>query len=81
MKQQTLIDILGWCGVALILGAYTCLSFGFIDAGYLFQATTLIGSLALATETWIKRDRQPAILNTVYATVAAIAIIRLTFFH
>ncbi len=78
---MTFIDALGWLGVALIIGAYALLSFGFIDSGYLFQVPTLLGSLAVATEAWTKKDRQPAILNFIFAAIATLAILRLSFLH
>lgn len=81
MKQQILapawIDWLGWIGVVLVLGAYALLSFGVIGAGYAFQIPTLVGSLAVAIECWIKKDRQPAILNLIFSVIALLAIFRL----
>lgn len=77
-KQNTdVIDVIGWVGVVLILFVYMLLSFGVIQAGYAFQVPTLIGSLLVAIEAWVKKDKQPAILNLIFATIAFIAIIRL----
>ena len=81
MKKTPFIDILGWVGVLLILGAYAALSLGFTDAGYLFQVPTLLGSLAVAIEAWAKKDTQPAMLNIIFALIAIVAITRLSFFH
>jgi len=81
MKHLTPINILGWIGVLLVLDAYALLSFGVIDAGLAFQIPTLFGSLAVAVEAWVKRDHQPAILNVIFAIIAAIAIIRLLLGH
>lgn len=71
---------MSWIGVALVLGAYALLSFGVISSGYAFQIPTLVGSLAVAIESWIKRDRQPAILNLVFSLIALLAIFRLLIF-
>ncbi len=79
MKHVTAIDYMGWIGVVLVLGAYTLLSFGVIGADLRFQIPTLVGSLAVAIETWVKHDRQPAILNFIFAAIALIAIFRLLF--
>ncbi len=81
MKQHTAVDALGWIGVILVLGAYALLSFGAIDASYTFQVPTFVGSLAVAIESWIKKDRQPAILNFIFAAIAIIAIVRLLTLH
>lgn len=75
--NASLIDMIGWIGVVQILAAYALLSFGVIQAGYVFQILTLIGSLMVAIETWLKKDKQPAILNFIFAAIAFLAIIRL----
>ncbi len=69
--------MMGWTGVVLVLGAYALLSFGVIEPDYKFQLPTLIGSLAVAIEAWAKKDKQPAILNFIFAAIAAIALFRL----
>lgn len=71
------IDFLGWTGVILVLGAYALLSFGIIKADLWFQVPTLVGSLAVAIEAWLKKDTQPAILNFIFAAIALIAVGRL----
>lgn len=71
------IDWLGWIGVILVLGAYALLSFGAIGSGYVFQTLTLVGSLAVAIECWVKKDQQPAILNLIFSVIALLAIFRL----
>ena len=81
MKRSLLLDIIDWLGVILILGAYTLLSFGLITPSYAFQIPTLIGSLAVAVVSWVRRDKQPAILNFAFTAIAVIAIIRLAIFH
>ncbi len=81
MKHSSAIEWLGWIGVVLITGAYGALSFGWIAADYAFQVPTLLGSLAVAIEAWVKHDKQPAILNLIFATIAAIAIVRLVVSH
>lgn len=81
MKRTLLTNSLGWTGVVLVISAYTLLSFGIIPAGYLFQIATLLGSLAVAAEAWLKKDAQPAILNAIFACIALLAIIRILFLH
>lgn len=77
MKQRSTLGILGYVRVIFVLGAYILLSFGVINAGYLFQILTLIGSLVVAVEAWVSHDRQPAILNGIFALIAVAAILRL----
>ncbi len=76
-KSNTYIDTLGWTGVILVIGAYALLSFGAIKADLWFQVPTLMGSLAVALEAWLKKDKQPAILNFIFAAIALLAVIRL----
>ncbi len=77
-KQLPLwVDWLGWIGVALVLGAYGLLSFGIIPANLWFQVPTLLGSLAVAVQSWLKRDKQPVVLNIIFALIAIVAIFRL----
>ena len=73
------INRAGWAGVAIILLAYILLSFGIIGATYTYQGLTLAGSLAIATSSWLKKDKQPAVLNLIFAVIAIIAMIRLLF--
>lgn len=77
MRVPLWIDWLGWIGVILVLGAYALLSFGVINSGFAFQIPTLVGSLAVAAECWVKKDTQPAILNLVFSIIALLAIFRL----
>lgn len=80
-KSSRYFDILGWIGVALILGAYGALSLGSITANHLFQLPTLIGSLLVACTAWRKRDFQAGVLNVIFAIIAVIALIRLSLLH
>lgn len=72
------VSYLGWYGVLAVLAAYGLISFGLITVdSYLYQLLNLTGALGIVVETVNKKDRQPAVLNAVWAAVALIAIIRL----
>jgi hypothetical protein len=72
------ISYLGWYGVLAILAAYALVSFGFIGVNsYPYQLLNLTGALGILIETVSKKDRQPAVLNGIWAVVALMAIIRL----
>ena len=76
-KTQDVAGFIDWVGVFFITGAYLLLSLGIIDASLWFQIPTLVGSLIVAVVSWLRKDRQPAILNFIFAAIAIIAIFRL----
>ena len=71
-------DIVGWYGVGAILAAYTLATFGILLFGGLwYQLLNLTGSLGIVIVAMTKKDRQPAVLNIVWAAIALIALLRL----
>jgi hypothetical protein len=68
----------GWYGVLAILLAYLLVSFNVIESKSLgYQLLNLTGALGIVVEALSKKDAQPAVLNIAWATIAALAIIRL----
>ncbi len=58
--------------------AYALVSFNVIATkSYLYQILNLTGALGIVLEAASKKDKQPAILNAVWAVIALIAIIQL----
>jgi hypothetical protein len=77
MKSKD-ISYLGWYGVLAILSAYVLVSFGAIAVkGYAYQLLNLTGALGIMVEAASKNDKQPVVLNIVWALVAIAAIIQL----
>lgn len=77
MKQKA-IELVGWYGVLAILAAYALVTFNVIHAkSYPYQALNLTGALGLFAEATSKKDKQPAVLNVVWAVIAVIAIVQL----
>ena len=75
---SVLIEYIGWIGVSLLLLNYVLLSSGLITGqSYFYHGMSLIGSLSLGFEAWHKRDRQPAVLNFIFVSIAIYAIARL----
>lgn len=80
MKERA-IAYFGWYGVLAILSAYALMSFDVIVAdSYAYQALNLTGALGIIFEAAAKKDRQPVVLNAVWAVIAAVAIVQL-FMH
>lgn len=77
MKSKA-VSFAGWYGVLAILTAYALVSFDVVVVkGYVYQALNLTGALGIVIETVNKKDKQPAVLNGIWALVALVAIVRL----
>lgn len=75
MKQ-----IIGWVGVALILGAYCLNVLGVLQAPDLaYGVINFLGAACIIISSYAKKDFQPVVLNTVWLIIAVIGIIRSLF--
>lgn len=75
MKNR-ITEILGWYGVAAIVGAYALLSFGIINSESLwYQGLNLTGAIGIVLDALDDKNIQPAVLNTIWAVIALIAVI------
>ncbi len=75
MKNK-ITEILGWYGVVTIVGTYALLSFGIIDSESLwYQGLNLTGAIGIVLDALNDKNIQPAVLNTIWAVIALIAII------
>lgn len=71
-------NIFGWYGVLAILLAYLLVSLNLIMAkSAAYQLLNLTGALGIVIEALSKKDTQPAVLNSVWAIIAIVALIRL----
>jgi hypothetical protein len=72
------LQLIGWLGAILILGAYFLVSFNFIYTNsLLFQGMNILGSLGIVIETFSKKDYQPMALNVAWILIAAVALVKL----
>jgi hypothetical protein len=79
--DKRLISIVGWYGVIAIVGAYVLVSLGAVAAKSLtYQILNLTGAIGIVIEAATKKDRQPVVLNVVWALVAFVAIVQLLIF-
>lgn len=77
MQRHTVQEI-GWCGVIAIVLAYALVNFHVLTTDSVwYQLLNLSGAIAIIIEARSKRDRQPMVLNGVWALVAIIALIGL----
>ncbi len=76
-KAPLWVEALGWYGTGAIVGAYAGLSFGWLPEGALYHGLNLTGALGVGLVCWKRRTWQPFWLEVVWASVAAIALVRL----
>jgi hypothetical protein len=75
---KTLVDLLGWAGALLLLGAYACVSFRKLRAdGALYQLLNGLGSCFLVINTVFYRAFPSAFVNVVWIGIAIAAAIRM----
>ncbi len=75
---RQVIEIFAWVAVVVILVAYGLVSFEVIVSnGIPFQLMNLIGAAGIAAISFTRRVFQPTVLNTTWAVIALVAIIRI----
>lgn len=76
--KKTLIEIFGWYGTIAIILAYGLVSFSVLPSSSIwYQVLNGTGALGVLSISFYKKAFQPAILNTIWAIVAIIAIINI----
>ena len=78
--KLSVIQLIGWYGVAAILSAYALLNFGWIDDHNLsYFLLNLTGAAAIIIEAHARHDTQPVVLNIVWAVIALLGLAQLLF--
>lgn len=76
--MKLLVDLLGWSGALLLLGAYACVSFRKVRAdGGTYQFFNGLGSFFLLVNTMYYRAFPSAFVNVIWIGIAVTAGIRL----
>jgi len=76
--RAIIIELLGWYGVSAVIGSYFLISFLIIHPNtILYQILNASGALCLASASFNKRAYQPTASNTIWATIAIIALIQI----
>jgi hypothetical protein len=69
------IEIVGWIGAALILGAYALLTAGKVDAkSPLYQGMNVVGALGFIANGWWNGAMPSAVLNIIWAGIGLVAL-------
>ena len=75
-----MIEIFGWYGTVAILGAYALSSFDYIESSsFIYQILNLTGAFGIIFVSYSKKAYQPAVLNAIWAVIAAIALVKISF--
>lgn len=78
-SSNTVVEALGWYGTVAIVLAYALNSFEVLDTESVgYQVLNLTGAIGIITVSWAKRVIQPAVLNVVWAFIAAAALLGLS---
>ena len=78
--KNTLTEIAGWYGVVAIVSAYALSSLGFLavqDTTY--QVLNRTGAIGVVLDALDDKNYQPAVLNIIWAIVAVLALIGVSF--
>lgn len=76
--HSVLIETAGWYGAAAVLLAYTLVSFNIISShSWAYQLLNFTGAVGVLVISYMKRAKQPALLNFVWAVIALVALIQL----
>ena len=76
--MKLIIDLLGWAGAFLLLGAYGCVSFRKVRAdSVLYQVINGLGSCFLVVNTVYYRAFPSAFVNVIWICIAVSAGIRM----
>lgn len=74
---KILLDVVGWAGAALLLGAYALASSGRMPAdGVAFQVLNLLGAVALTANTAYHHAWPSAMLNVAWIGIGVAALAR-----
>lgn len=75
------VEVAGWYGTIVIVGAYALTSFGILKTSdLLYELLNLTGALGIVVESLSKKDYQPGVLNIIWTLIALIAILKILLF-
>ncbi len=78
--SKLLDESIGWYGVVAILTAYTLNSFNLLSSqSFPYQILNGTGALGIVYISLKRKDYQPGVLNIIWAIIALISLIRISF--
>ena len=77
--QLILVEIAGWVGAGLILGAYLLLSLGKVTGqSALYQGMNIVGAVGFVINGWWHGAIPSAVLNVIWLLIGIITLWRIT---
>ena len=72
------VEVAGWAGASLILGAYLLLSMGRVTGqSMLYQAMNVVGAAGFIVNGWWHGAEPSAVLNVIWMLIGAVALWRI----
>lgn len=69
------VNLSGWCGAVLLLGAYACVSGGLIKGnGFAYQLANIVGSVPVLVSSFYHQAYPSAVTGVVWVLVALLSI-------
>jgi hypothetical protein len=76
LRQLLAEEAFGWCGAAALLAAFGLSATGVLpSSSFPYLALNLIGAIGLAYTSFSRRAYPPAVLNIIWAAVAALSLV------
>ena len=76
--MNTLVEIIGWIGVTLIVGAYALSSFDIISVqSVAYAAMNIGGSIGIIIDAVKDKNYQPVALNIIWLAIAVVNLVRI----
>lgn len=75
MNKKSFSEIIGAFGILLVLAAYILLNLEIISVDVLYQSMNLFGSFGIIYTSFIKKIKQPLVLNVLWAFIALMGIL------
>jgi len=73
--RARLVEVVGWTGAALVVGAYGLLSAGWFEpATAVYHALNLVGGVGLMVNAATHRAWPPVFVNSVWVAIAVAAL-------
>jgi len=77
MKNRFL-ELFGWYGTIAIIGAYAMTSFTIISPqSIIYQILNITGAIGIVSISLAKKTYQPAVLNTIWALVGVMVLLKI----
>jgi len=76
--KSKLLELFGWYGAVVIIGAYAMTSFNMISPqSLLYQFLNVTGAVGIVSISLAKKAYQPAVLNIIWTVIGITALLKI----